>query len=137
MDTSLNKNFICNDGGRSLYFKGSAKDCGVRAMAIALQIDYRKCYTELAEANKNATGRKSAREGLHKETFNEVLARYGWVWHSAPSFKGRAARCGDLSGRVIARQAKHFVAVIDGIPNDIFDSSHKMVYGYWKKQEKR
>jgi hypothetical protein len=37
------------------------------------------------------------------------------------------------SGTVIARQSRHFVAVIGGQPQDIFDSSEKMVYGYWAK----
>jgi phosphotransferase system IIA component len=36
-------------------------------------------------------------------------------------------------GVVIARQARHFVAVIDGAVHDIWDCSHKMVYGYWAK----
>lgn len=34
---------------------------------------------------------------------------------------------------VIARQAGHLVAVNCGVCEDIFDSSEKMVYGYWKK----
>jgi hypothetical protein len=72
--------------------------------------------------------------------YSDVLKRHGWVWHSAPKFKvgkvlfGRKAKCSDMpSGIVIARQARHYVAVIDGIPNDIWDCSNKMVYGYWGK----
>lgn len=124
-----------NDGGRAASGrKGSAGDCGVRAMAIALGMDYDACYKELAQANKDAGRAKSMRRGIMKSDFQKVLARYGWVWHSAPKFDGRKARCSDMpKGAVIASQARHFVAVIDGQPHDTFDSSGKMVYGYWAK----
>lgn len=126
--------WVYTDGGRSQYFKGVARDCATRAMAIALNRDYKLCYDELALQAKQSTGKKSARNGMHKEDFSTVLKRYGYVWHSAPIFNGRKARCSDLSGKVIARQSKHFVAVIDGVVHDIFDSTQKMVYGYWAKQ---
>ena len=57
------KTWMENDGGRSKYFKGTASDCAARAMAIALNKDYKECYNELAEANKKLTGKKSARNG--------------------------------------------------------------------------
>ena len=139
-----------NDGGRKMAgYKGTAGDCGARAMAIALELDYKAVYTELAQANKDHGKAKSARNGMSKDIYSEVLARYGWVWVSAPTFKvldgyknsegkvlfGRKARCSDMpNGTVIARQAGHYVAVIDGIPQDIWDCSHKMVYGYWVKK---
>ena len=37
-------------------------------------------------------------------------------------------------GSVIAKQARHLVAVIDGVANDTLDCAHKMVYGYWAKK---
>jgi len=126
--------FTFNDGGRAQSGrKGSTGDCAVRAMAIALDLDYDACYRELAQANKDAGRPKSVRGGMMKEVYAEVLARHGWTWRSAPKFDGRKARARDLSGVVIARQSRHFVAVIDGQPHDIFDSSEKMVYGYWEK----
>ncbi len=127
--------FTRNDGGRAASGrKGSAGDCGVRAMAIALGRDYDECYKELAQANKDAGKAKSMRRGIMKSDFEKVLARYGWVWCPAPKFDGRKARCSDMpKGAVIARQAKHFVAVIDGQPHDTWDCSEKMVYGYWRK----
>lgn len=129
------QSYIHNDGGRAKSGrKGTTGDCGVRAMAIALGIEYDAAYKELAQANKDNGRAKSMRSGIYKEAFGDVLARYGWVWHPAPKFDGRKARCSDMpSGTVIARQSRHFVAVIDGTPCDIFDSSEKMVYGYWAK----
>lgn len=127
--------FQYNDGGRAAAgFKGVAGDCGARAMAIALGLDYKAVYKELAQANADNGRSKSARNGINKDIYSEVLKRYGWVWHKAPQFVGRKARCSDLTGVVIAKQARHFVAVIDGVAQDIWNCTERMVYGYWAKQ---
>jgi len=126
--------FIFNDGGRSHYFKGRAGDCATRAMSIALELDYKLCYDELAKAHSAKTGKRSARNGIYKDDFDTVLKRHGWIWHSAPKFEGRKARYSDMpQGRVIVRMARHFAAVIDGVLYDAWDSCDKMVYGYWAK----
>jgi hypothetical protein len=124
-----------NDGGRKAAgFKGTAGDCGARAMAIALGLDYTAVYKELAQANADNGRAKSARNGVMKDVYTEVLKRYGFVWMKAPQFAGRKARCSDLTGVVIAKQARHFVAVIDGVAHDAWNSTERMVYGYWAKQ---
>ena len=125
--------YIETDGGRAAAgFKGRTGDCGVRAMAVALGLDYKACYQELAQAHKERTGKKTARNGIYKETFSEVLSRHGWVWHPAPKFDGRKARASDMpKGKVIVRMSKHFAAVIDGTVHDSWNSTHKMVYGFW------
>lgn len=128
--------YIQNDGGRSKAgYKGSAGDCGARALAIALNLDYQKAYDHIAHANQKHHGKKSARNGVDKNIYSNVLGVYGLVWHQAPKFEGRKAKCSDMpTGTVIARQAGHFVAVIDGVPHDTWDCSEKMVYGYWAKK---
>ena len=126
--------YIYSDGGRSNYFKGKADDCAARAMAIALGLDYKNCYKALADQHKRSTGKRTARSGIFREDFDAVLKRNGWRWKTAPKFTGRKAKCSDMpTGRVIARMARHYAAVIDGVPHDTFDSSHKMIYGYWIK----
>jgi hypothetical protein len=127
--------FGYNDGGRARAgFKGTTNDCAVRAIAIAIQGDYATLYKELALANELAGFKRSVRQGMKKEVYHSVLSQYGFVWCPAPVFGGRKAKAKDLpNGIVIARQSKHCVCVVDGIPQDIFDSSQKMVYGYWKK----
>jgi len=143
-------NFIFNDGGRKeAGYKGTAGDCSARAMAIALELDYKAVYQELAQANKDHGKAKSARNGTSKEIYSEVLKRHGWVWVWAPTFKvlegyknsegkvlfGRKAKCKDMpTGTVIARQAGYHVAVINGMAQDTWDCSEKMVYGYWAKK---
>lgn len=129
-------NYTYNDGGRKAAgYKGTAGDCGARAMAIALQLDYKEVYKELSKANVDNGRSKSARNGIMKDTYTEVLKRHGWIWMKAPTFEGRKARCSDMpKGRVIAKQARHFVAVIDGVAYDSWNSSERMVYGYWAKK---
>jgi len=129
--------FEYNDGGRAASGrKGTTGDCAVRAMAIALGLDYDACYKELAQANKDNGRAKSVRHGVMKDVFSAVLKRHGWVWHSAPKFEGRKARCSDMpDGMVIVRMSRHFAAVSYRTVNDIFDSREKMVYGYWQKGE--
>ena len=129
-------NYQHNDGGRKAAgFRGTAGDCGARAMAIALGLDYKAAYKELAQANSDNGRAKSARNGINKETYSEVLERHGWEWVKAPVFQGRRARCSDMpKGMVIARQAHHFVAVLDGVAIDSWDCTKRMVYGYWVKQ---
>jgi hypothetical protein len=128
--------FQYNDGGRKAAgFKGVTGDCGARAMAIALGLDYKAVYKELAQANSDNGRANSVRSGLMKDVFAEMLNRYGWVWMQAPKFSGRKALCSDMpAGIVIARQARHFVAVINGVAHDSWDCTHKMVYGYWAKK---
>ena len=129
---------VYNDGGREAAgFRGKTGDCAVRAMAIALELPYADVYRELAQANKDSGRKKSVRHGVMREVLEEVLARYGWKWHSAPKFEGRRARYDDLPlGRYIARMSRHYAAVIDGQLHDSWDSRRKMVYGYWFKATK-
>ena len=72
-----------NDGGRKdAGYKGVSRDCGVRAMAIAMGLDYTAVYKELAQANKDYGRSKSARNGLAKDLYSSVLKKHGWVWVS-------------------------------------------------------
>lgn len=123
-----------NDGGRAVAgFKGNS-DCGIRAVSIALEMPYkdsRRLLQEFARKGKQGSGQIS--RGIYKEDIDAALRSKGWVWRSAPKFQGRKAKYSDLpKGRVIARMAKHYAAVIDGVLMDTWDSSDKMVYGYWE-----
>ena len=124
-----------NDGGRSKTGrKGHAGDCVCRAIAIAMNRDYDEVYRELADANKAAGYKKSARNGIMRKVYEDYLNQYGWVWHTAPKFEGRKARHYDMpDGTVIVRMARHVACVIDGVVHDTWDSRRKMVYGYWAK----
>jgi hypothetical protein len=130
-----NRGYQYNDGGRSQSGrKGNAGDCVCRAIAIAMNRDYDEVYRELADANKAAGYKKSARNGIMRKVYEAYLNQHGWVWHSAPKFDGRKARHSDMpDGVVIVRMARHIACVIDGVVHDTWDSRRKMVYGYWAK----
>ena len=124
--------FKYNDGGQTKSLKGGY--CGVRALAIAADMDFDKAAKHLKEyTNRGKAGNRAISKGIYKDDYDAALKALGFKWHSAPKFEGRKARCSDLTGTVIARQARHFVAVVDGVPNDIWDCSGKMVYGYWQR----
>jgi hypothetical protein len=125
-----------SDGGRlDAGFKGKAGDCVTRAIAIATGRQYREVYNILAKANQVDFGERSARNGIYKVTYERILKEMGFVWHKAPVFIGRKARTYDMPKDkiVIARMAHHIVAVVNGVAHDTYDSTNKMVYGYWAK----
>lgn len=124
--------YTYNDAGQTKSLKGGY--CGVRALAIAAGMTFDDAARHLRKftaAGKRGSG--SLARGIYKEDYDAALRALGFVWIPAPKFSGRKARCADLTGTVIARQARHFVAVIDGVANDIWDCSGKMVYGYWAR----
>ena len=124
-----------NDGGREEAGLKTKTDCGIRAIAIACEISYSEARTRLKDASQiGRLGSRAIARGVYKEDMTSALEKLGWVWHSAPKLEGRKARFSDLpNGRVIARMARHYAAVINGELNDTWDSSNKMVYGYWAK----
>jgi hypothetical protein len=99
-------------------------------------MDYKAARKLLREySNKGRLGSRAISRGIYKEDMTAALKSIKWEWRPAPRFEGRKARFSDLpKGRVIARMAHHFAAVIDGELMDVFDSSGKMVYGYWVKE---
>lgn len=103
--------------------------CGVRALVIATGMGWKDAEKLLKGFVSNPLSR-----GIYKEEYTAALASIGWHWIAAPKFEGRKARAHDLpAGTYIASQAKHYVCVIDGDCHDTFDSTEKMVYGYWAK----
>jgi len=127
--------FVYNDGGRSEAGFKTQTDCGIRAVAIACDISYKDARGILKKAAKNGKqGNGQIANGIYKEDLNTALETLGFKWSPAPKFEGRKAKHYDLpKGKVIAKMSKHFVAVIDNVIHDTWDSSEKMVYGYWRK----
>ena len=127
--------YIYNDGGRVEAGLKSKTDCGIRAVSIACGMSYqdsRKLVKEYAKRGKQ--GSRAISSGIYKEDMDAALRSLGWKWFSAPKFDGRKARYSDIPATAILRMAKHYAAVIDGTLHDSWDSSGKMVYGYWAKE---
>ena len=118
---------IYNDG--NTIRKGDSY-CGVRALVIATGMDWKAAEKLLKQFVSAPLSR-----GILKTEYESCLNSIGWKWVSAPKLEGRKARANDLpAGTYIARQAGHYVCVIDGDCHDTFDSTEKMVYGYWAKE---
>lgn len=137
--------FVFDDGGRKAAgYRGSTRDCGVRALAIAGRLSYQEAYDV---ANSFASGerltkrkktRSSARTGIRAATFAKHLQGLGWTW--TPTM-GIGTGCtvhvsaAELpAGRLILRLSGHYAAFVDGVLRDTYDSSRsgtRCVYGYW------
>jgi len=132
--------WVYDDGGRSKYFKGETGDCVCRAIAIATEQDYKQTYRDLAELNKKRYGKKSARNGVHRDDIKQYLASLGWIWKPTMGI-GTGCRVhlrkDELpSGRIVCSLSRHIVAVVDGVVHDTYDSTRdgeRCVYGYWYK----
>lgn len=131
--------WVFNDGGRELAgFQGSAGDCVTRAIAIAVGLDYRQVYDELAKRNAAKGGKRSARNGMPTKIATAFLAEHGWAWVPTMTIGSGTTvhlRPDELpGGPVIVRLSKHVCAVLDGVVNDTYDPSRggtRAVYGYW------
>lgn len=137
--------FVRDDGGRAAAgFRGHARDCTCRAIAIAMQRPYREVYDELTRRAKSARRRRngrthgSARTGVSTAIINAYFADAGWIFVPTMTI-GSGCRvhlaAGELpAGRLVARVSGHLAAVIDGTLHDTYDSGRggtRCVYGYW------
>lgn len=133
--------YIYSDGGRSNYFKGVANDCVCRAIAIASGRDYKDVYQSL----KKAIG--TPRNGVFttSKKFKDWMILNGFVWVPC-SGKGCTTSVhfinGELpQGRMVCSVAKHYVAVINNVVYDTWDSRYnswgelRRIYGYWLYQK--
>lgn len=141
--------FIRNDGGRAeAGYRGHTGDCGVRAIAIALELPYQQVYDEINEAaqrerrSKKRPRRSSARTGIWPATFRRFMEAKGWQFKATMGIGTGCRvhlRADELpSGRIICNVSRHYVAVIDGVIHDTHDCSRdgtRCVYGYYYKPE--
>jgi len=139
--------FVLNDGGREeAGYKGSSRDCVVRAIAIATEHPYQKIYEivnlfgKLENNSKKRAGKSNSRTGVHKPTIRAIMASLGWEWKPT-MFIGQGCkvhlRADELpEGRLVCSVSRHLVAVIDGVIHDTMDCSRdgsRCVYGYYSK----
>lgn len=137
---------ITDGGRRAAGYKGEARDCVTRAVAIATSKPYQEIYdmvqsTQRTERRpKNGSGPSSPRpwSGVRKDTTKRLMASLGWHWTPTMGI-GTGCRVhlrdGELPmGRLVVSVSKHLVAVIDGVVHDSNDPTRggtRCVYGYW------
>jgi hypothetical protein len=147
--------YIKNDGGRAAAgFKGYAGDCVTRALAIAMELDYKYVYDEMAKGNvsqrrgkyekKSKAGKRTARDGINvrRKWFKDWMKSHGWEWIACSGIgigcKVHLKKEELPMGRIICSLSRHYTAVIDGTPHDLYDASRegtRCVYGYWRKAQ--
>lgn len=134
-----------NDGGRkAARFRGAARDCACRSIAIATEQPYRNVYAYLNLWSQQLHNPRkgeysgSARTGVSTEVIRRYLDSLGWKWTPTMGIGTGChvhLRTGELPiGRLIVRCSRHVTAVIDGVIHDTSDPSRKgmrCVYGYW------
>lgn len=146
--------FNYHDGGRAdSGYIGEAKDCVVRAIAIAAELPYEQVKIDLtqrqADYAKNHRDRHAKKiqkrndvmhAGVHKPVYASYIESLGFRWVSTMSVgSGCTVRLTtkDLpTGRLICRLSKHLCSVIDNVLYDTHDCSRmgrRCVYGYWIK----
>lgn len=129
-----------NDGGRSAAgYKGTARDCAVRAIAIATGTDYRTVYKALHRlATEMNVPKPSPRTGVSRAVSARYLKELGWHWTPTMGI-GTGCRVhlrpDELpGGPLVARVTRHVCAVIDGVVHDTHDPTRdgtRCVYGLW------
>ena len=135
--------YIYDDGGRSLYFKGQTGDCVCRSIAIASGRDYKEIYDIMFKA----TG-KTPRNGVNTRSvkFKRMMVSLGFTWVATSGIGSHQAVHliqGELpEGRLVCAMAGHYTAVIDNQVRDIFDPREndfgecRKIYGYWKLEDR-
>jgi len=136
--------FQVDDGGRSAAgFRGTAGDCGVRAIAIASGRPYRQVYDDLNRIGRTVKRRKRGASNARTGVWQDDVQRYlvgelGWAWTPTMSIGSGCqvhVRADELpSGRLVLSLSRHYAAVIDGVLHDTYDCSRdgtRCVYGFW------
>lgn len=144
----MNTAFKFNDGGRSAAgYRGTAGDCVVRSIAIALQLPYQTVYDALndlasRERSSKRQRKSNSRSGVRRSTVKRYLVALGWEFKALMGIGTGCKvhlRADELpkSGRLILSLSKHYCAFIDGVIHDLYDPSRdgtRCVYGYWFKK---
>lgn len=127
--------FIYDNGGRSAAgYKGNARDCVCRAIAIASGRPYTEVYAALSEGRgaqraSSRTGAKSASArntiNTKRKWFKDYMHSLGFTWTPTMTI-GSGCKVhlheGELpAGRLVVAVSKHYTAVVDGDIRDIFD----------------
>lgn len=141
--------FQYNDGGREKAgFKGPARDCVTRAIAIISGKPYLEVYIGIntfaqdEKLKKNQKSRSSARNGVYKSTYKKYLASLGFKWIPTMLIgKGCKVHLKEdelPKGKLIVKLSGHLTAVVNGVVNDIYNPDRngtRCVYGYFVKED--
>lgn len=124
--------FKFNDGGRANYYKGRTGDCVVRAISIALDLDYKFVYSSMnkfLKMMKAHTPKHNSRMGINRFYHTKFLEQLGWQYLSLSKLGRRYHHLNklDLSrlphSVYIIHCEGHLTVIKNGELNDTFDCS--------------
>lgn len=139
---------VFNDGGRKeAGYKGTARDCVCRSIAIVTGKPYKEVYDALNQLGESErTGKRkrtksSSRDGVYRTTYEKYLKSLGYKWVACMTIGSGCTTHLDADelpkGRLVLRVSRHVTAMIDGVIHDIFDPTrggNRCVYGYFIKE---
>ena len=125
------KKFNNNPSGRSVG------DCSIRALSVALGIDWETAYA-LAALNGYLMNDVISADSV----WGSVLRQNGFYRHAIPNSCPECFTIGDFAeehphGVYVVGTGTHVVTVKDGIIWDSWDSSEEIPQYYWSKEAKR
>ena len=138
--------WVYDDGGRAAEGRRKgARDCVVRALAIATPMEYQVAYARVGSALRECSAAlygATPSQGVPRRLHHDLFPNLGWLWTPTMGI-GTGCRVhlrdGELPlGRLIVQCSHHLVAVLDGVIHDTENPSRegtRCVYGYWRKQE--
>lgn len=107
----------------------SLGDCAVRAVAVALNVDWYEAYDLLC-----AEGRRQCDMPSSDDVIGDVLARYGFS-EPIPAYRATAAEfCrAHPHGVYVLAFSGHVATVVDGDLYDLWNSSGESVRYYYRR----
>ena len=127
-----------HDGGRSdAGIKGRGGDCGIRAVAIALDVPYLQAKRRMNDCIALMTGGMitSVASGVNPCVMHQVLSAAGWTASKSSGYLSDIP----IKGRWVAYISGHYIAIIDGVALDTWNSTvskrtrcgSPKLKGYW------
>lgn len=114
----------------------SIGDCAVRAVALALALDWNTAYSLIA-----AKGFQMKDMPSSNAVFGAVLREHGFSRHAVPNSCPDCFTVGDFAdenqkGVYVVGTGSHVVTIKDGIVYDSWNSLNEIPQYYWYKGEK-
>jgi len=131
-----------HDGGRKLAgYRPHARDCVIRSISIALNLDYKRTAKRIAKGLNWDDAHWS--QGMHSGKYRNFLFKKGWMYISLTGERCDTDNAEDRlpKTQLILQMHRHLVACYKHILYDTWDSRTirgkkkypNTILGYWQK----
>ena len=110
-------------------------DCAVRAVSLALNVDWERAYALMANAGFQMADMPSS-----NAVWGSVLRMHGFARRSIPDECPDCYTIGNFAdehgkGLFVVGTGNHVATIIDGAVYDSWDSRPEMMHFYWMKED--